>query len=80
MEAVVDQKAPRQPRFVQPLQNAEITEGQRLVDYRIYKYINIVCVCVCVYTRFYYDYMLFFIHIPMCKCYLTWSDYSTNES
>jgi len=29
MEAVADKKAPRQPRFVQPLQNAEITEGQR---------------------------------------------------
>jgi titin len=25
----VEKKAPRQPRFVQPLQNAEITEGQR---------------------------------------------------
>lgn len=31
MEAVAEKKAPRQPRFVQPLQNAEITEGQRLV-------------------------------------------------
>jgi len=29
MEQVVERKAPRQPRFVQPLQNAEITEGQR---------------------------------------------------
>jgi len=29
MEAVVEKKAPKQPRFFQPLQNAEITEGQR---------------------------------------------------
>jgi len=29
MEAVAEKKAPKQPRFVQPLQNAEITEGQR---------------------------------------------------
>jgi len=32
MESVAEKKAPRQPRFVQPLQNAEITEGQRSVD------------------------------------------------
>ena len=29
MNAVVDAKAPSQPRVVQPLQNAEITEGQK---------------------------------------------------
>ena len=29
MGQVVELKAPRQPRFVVPLQNAEITEGQR---------------------------------------------------
>lgn len=28
----MEKKAPKQPRFVQPLQNAEITEGQRLVS------------------------------------------------
>lgn len=32
MELVVEKKTPKQPRFVQPLQNAEITEGQRLVS------------------------------------------------
>ena len=34
MELVVEKKAPKQPRFVQPLQNAEITEGQRFVNYQ----------------------------------------------
>ena len=33
VEAVVEKKAPRVPKFVQPLQNAEITEGQRLSFY-----------------------------------------------
>ena len=31
MASVAEKKAPRQPRFVQPLQNAEIREGQRYV-------------------------------------------------
>ena len=31
MESVVEKKAPKQPRFVIPLQNAEIREGQRYV-------------------------------------------------
>ncbi|ESO07120.1 hypothetical protein HELRODRAFT_191066 [Helobdella robusta] len=29
VEAVVEKKAPKQPKFVQPLQNAELAEGQR---------------------------------------------------
>jgi len=32
MEAVVEKKTPKQPRFVQPLHNAEISEGQRFVS------------------------------------------------
>ena len=30
--AVVEQKAPRQPRFIQPLQNAEIMDGHAYVS------------------------------------------------